>query len=512
MKKLFFLIIFILFHQFICSQTTQTPNKIHQKAFAKLDYLSIKMPISNILNEANMGFTGIHYNLMINDWAYTGLGIYGAITGERGGFFTLGINAGIKKNLFNQFYLDTGFHFGGGGGAGAPDGGGAFILPHFNLGYNFKNFTLNSGWSYANFFDGGQMKGHQLNVSLEFPLDFEYADAKYAEKDFNLKNLENSAWNQLTSKNSLMVHFNNLKVLSKANATTNEVLKGKTIKLAGFEFTSYFTNNWLAFIKVDGAYDGIRAGYMDVFLGAGYLLSLNKNNTNILAKVGIGAAGGGGVNTNGGLALYPDISIEQKIFKDIYLSVNKGYLLTPKKHFYTSTFGLGLKYYLERNGIKTKHNAFTLGKFKGVEVIMKQDLYLNANRDLKPTKNLHQISLQINVDLNKTIYISGQTSFANFGDAGAYAEGLIGAGLKTLPFFNNTTTLFSQFLAGAAGGGDVSTGQGLIIKPSLGFDYKLNNTLSLRASGGYVKAIEGLLSSPMINLGLKYNISILKLK
>ena len=47
-------------------------------------------------------------------------------------FFTLGVNAGIKKHFSKKFYIDTGFHFGGGGGAGAPDGGGAFILPHFN--------------------------------------------------------------------------------------------------------------------------------------------------------------------------------------------------------------------------------------------------------------------------------------------------------------------------------------------------------------------------------------------
>ncbi|WP_373940903.1 hypothetical protein OEG92_13595 [Polaribacter sejongensis] len=63
-----------------------------------------------------------------------------------------------------------------------------------------------------------------------------------------------------------------------------------------------------------------------------------------------------------------------------------------------------------------------------------------------------------------------------------------------------------------AGGGGIATGQGLIIKPSLGFDYELSKTLNLRAAAGYVKARGGELSSPFINLGLKYNISFLKLK
>ncbi|WP_343330314.1 hypothetical protein [Polaribacter staleyi] len=516
MKKFIFLLITLISFQALFSQTENIPERITQKGFAKIDFLSIKMPppedIGTTFNEPNMGFTGIHYNLFLNESFYTGVGLYGSISGIRGGFFTLGINAGLKKYFSKKLYIDTGFHFGGGGGAGAPDGGGAFILPHANLGYQFKNFSLNGGWSYVNFFDGGRIKGHQLNIGLEIPLDFEYANYKHTEKEFGLDNFENTNWNQNPKQNSLMVHFNNLKVLSEANSTTGEVLKGKTIKLAGFEFTSYLNDNWFAFLKVDGAYDGIRAGYMDVFLGGGYHLSMNKNRTNILAKLGFGAGGGGGVDTKGGFLFYPDISIEQQLFKDIYVSVNKGYLLTPNKDFYTSTFGVGIKYYIERNGTKKDHNSFTKGKFKGFDVIVKQDLYFNAKRIEDPTEHMHQISLQINLDLNKHLFVAGQTSFANFGNAGAYAEGLVGLGIKPKPFFNNSTSIFTQILGGAAGGGNISTGQGFIIKPSLGLDYKLSNTLNFRAAAGYVKAKGGELSSPFINLGLKYNISFLKLK
>ena len=512
MKKYIFLFTLLVSNQFMFSQTENIPEKITQKGFVKIDFLSIEMPITNIPNERAMGFTGIHYNLLFKNSFYTGLGIYGSVSGDRGGFFTLGVNAGIKKYFSNDFYIDTGFHFGGGGGAGAPDGGGAFILPHLNLGYNFKNFSINSGWSYVNFFDAGAIKGHQLNFGIEIPLNFEYANYKSAEKEISIDRLKESSWNQKPKRNSLMVHFNNLKVLSEAKATTGEILEGKTIKLAGFEFTSYINKNWFTFLKLDGAYDGIRAGYMDVILGGGYHLSMNKNSTNILAKFGIGAGGGGGVDTKGGFLLYPDISIEQQIFKDIYVSVNKGFLLTPNKDFSTSTFGLGIKYYLERNGVKTNNNSFTQGKFKGVDVIVKQDIYFNAKRMENPTEDLHQISVQVNLDLNKNIFVAGQTSFANFGNAGAYAEGLVGLGLKTASLFNNSTTFFTQFLGGAAGGGNISTGQGLILKPSLGLDYQLSNTLSLRTSGGYVKAKGGELSSPFINFGIKYNISLLKLK
>jgi len=510
MKKIFSLLLVLISQQVLFSQTENIPQKITQTGFSKIDFLSIEMPTTTIPNEQNMGFTGIHYNLLFNNSFYTGLGLYGAVSGDRGGFFTLGVNLGFKKFLSNKFYIDTGFHFGGGGGAAAPDGGGAFILPHFNLGYQFKNYSLNTGWSYVNFFDDGLIKGHQINIALEIPLNFEYANYNSTEKELELGDLEHTSWNQSPKRNSLMVHFNNLKVLSKS--TGNKHIEGETLKLAGFEYSSYLNNNWFTFVKVDGAYDGIDAGYMDVFLGAGYHLSLNKNNTNILAKLGVGAGGGGGVDSNGGFLIYPDLSLEQKLFNDIYVSVNKGFLLTPNKRFFTSTFGLGIKYYIERNGTKTTNTTFKQVKFKGLEVIVKQDMYFNAKRTVDPTEHMHQISLQVNIDLNKNTFIAGQTSFANFGNAGAYGEGLVGLGLKSNLLFNNSTSFFTQFLAGAAGGGHISTGQGLIIKPSLGLDYKLSKTLNLRTAAGYVKATGGELSSPFINLGIKYNISFLKLK
>jgi hypothetical protein len=124
---------------------------------------------------------------------------------------------------------------------------------------------------------------------------------------------------------------------------------------------------------------------------------------------------------------------------------------------------------------------------------------------------MQQISLQLNLNLNKTIYVAGQTSFANFGDAGAYAEGIVGLGLQS-NFLKNRFKFFGQILGGAAGGGGIETGQGLIIKPSAGFDLKINEQLNFRTAAGYVKAVSGNLGNPFFNAGFSYNISFLKLK
>lgn len=504
-KRILIFILLMGVHFFYAQN--QIPTQKTQKGFGQLDYLSIKMPE----NEPNMGFTGIHYNLLLNDWSYVGTGFYGAINGIRGGFFTLGVNAGIKPKLTDKLFIDAGFHFGGGGGASAPDGGGAFVLPHINIGYDFNLFSVSAGWSYINFFDGGTINSNQVYAQVQIPISLNYTEFKELEKKFSLNEFKKSAWYQHSNRTSLLVHANNLWVKGESQFSDGTKIKGRIIRLAGFELNSYIGKNSFFFLKADGAYYGIPAGYMDIFLGAGYHISMNKNRTNILAKFGVGAGGGGGVDTQGGFLIYPDVSIEQKLFDNVYASINKGYLMSPNRHFFTSTFGFGLKYYVDKNGMTTKKKTFSFGKFKGIETILNQELYINAQRNSNISLHMQQISLQINFFLNKYIYGTGQTSFANFGDAGAYAEGIVGLGVASGTFFNNVS-VFTQVLGGAAGGGGISTGQGLIVKPSVGINYKLNNKICIRGSLGYVKAYQGKLSSVFANLGISYRFAFLNAK
>ena len=166
MKKLLVVFIFLCSSHIQSQEKKNVPLKNTQKGFFVVDYISVDMPTTvDGFNEIHMGLMGIHYNLAFDKF-YTGLGMYGSVRGRRGGFFTLGVNAGFKNYLTDKVFIDTGIHFGGGGGAGAPDGGGAFILPHVNLGIQFKNFSFTTGYSYINFFDGGAIKSHQLHLSL----------------------------------------------------------------------------------------------------------------------------------------------------------------------------------------------------------------------------------------------------------------------------------------------------------------------------------------------------------
>lgn len=455
-----------------------------------------------------MGLTGIHYNLDLKDGLYGGLGMYGAVRGERGGFFTLGANLGYKSYLNDELFLDTGVHFGGGGGAGAPDGGGAFLLPHVNLGYKFKKYAISAGYSYINFFDEGDIKSHQLNIGLQVPISFNYTPINEAGKTLEALDLKNTDWEKKSKRISFMMHLNNLSARGNSQNTLGESLNGRTIRLAGFDVSSYFDENWFAFAKSDGAYDGIPAGYMNIFVGGGYHMGFNQHRTNILTKFGVGAGGGGGVDSRGGALIYSDISIEQHIGSNIYIALNNGLLMSPDSFFKTSTFGVGLKYYTKINGVGDLQSAAKV-RLQGFEVVIKQDVYSDANRVINPAENLYQIAVQLNYPIKENLYLAGQTAFANFGNAGAYAEGTVGMGLQSSYLFDGRASFFMQGLIGGAGGGDIATGEGLVIKPSAGIHYNLGNGLALRGAVGYVKSREGDLNSPLVSLGLNYRFSFL---
>jgi hypothetical protein len=511
MNRLFVcFVVFIPFFGFSQEPMAIDVPKYTQEAFLKFDFLSVQMPGS----EPTMGLSGIHYNLNAGKSIYLGVGLYGAVTGIRGGFFSLGVNAGFKKDITSKCYVDAGLYFGGGGGARTPDGGGAFILPHFNVGTHFSKFDISAGYSYINFFDFGDIKGHQLVLDISLPVSFDYAPYRFFGKNLDLENPNTVGdWYKQTKLSSFRLGFDNLIV--KAGLDGNGGFKeDKSIGLMGIEYDSYFDRNGFLFVKGDAAYRGIMAGYMDIFLGAGYGLPINNDSFKLLAKFSMGAGGGGGVDTQGGFLVAPTVGLEKRIGHSTYLGVDVGYLLTPNRYFVASNYSFGIKYYLNQSGIlSSEGKPFQFAKFKGFEMIVGQEVYINTVRTKnKPTQDLYKIMMQFNYSLNKYCYAIGQTSFADFGNGGAYAEGIVGFGFKYMLPSANKFSFNAQLMAGTGGGGDVNTGDGILLKSSLGMNYNFSEKLGIATSFGKAIARGDALNSTMFNVGLNYRISFLMAK
>ena len=80
--------------------------------------------------------------------------------------------------------------------------------------------------------------------------------------------------------------------------------------------------------------------------------------------------------------------------------------------------------------------------------------------------------------------------------------GLVGAGVQ-VPV---ATDWFveAEGLAGAAGGGGLAVGTGLVSQVNTGIGYRLSNSLSLMGSVGYMTAFDGDFKAKVLGLTMAY--------
>lgn len=475
------------------------------------------MPVSMPTDEfpklkPTMGLAGIHYQIPLNDWLYAGAGMKFAVTGDQGGLFTLGAEIGFNTPIFNNIYLDGNIHFGGGGGYRYLINDGGFINSNIGLQYKKNNYSFGIQYSHIDFISG-KINDNTVSFFVEIPSILRFTDYKQAHKTFTAKNLSADAfWKKPTVKNVQQLRFDFFRPFGNSKKDDGSKLDG-TLYVLGFEYQKYLNPNTFLFAHTDAIYRGLRAGFMDLFIGAGYHPYQSKY-INIFGKLGVGAAGGR-VAPEGGLMIYPSAGIDLKLSKNIAISGHGGYYRAIAGDLEAYTFGFGLKYFGLNGGTETSSEENTIYT-QGMRFEIQNQSYFNVAKtdDVYDAKeiDLQLIGLKVNYDLNKWLYIAGEAGFAYDGRSGGYAHGLVGLGAYSPRFFNQKMRGFIEAMAGAGGGAGVDTDEGIIVRPTLGLSYDISNRLSLSASGGRYYSPFGNVNSNNINIGLSFNLATLSIK
>jgi hypothetical protein len=117
------------------------------------------------------------------------------------------------------------------------------------------------------------------------------------------------------------------------------------------------------------------------------------------------------------------------------------------------------------------------------------------------------LGVQVDYFVEPHFYLTGQGLGAHTGDAGAYMTGLLGAGIRQK--ISKKTFLEIEGLFGAAGGGGLNTGSGMVYQGNLNLGYQLNKSLSLIGSYGQMKASNGDFHAHVYGLSLAYQFNAL---
>lgn len=525
MKKI--IVLFFLFASLFVNaqeETIKDIKTISLKNNIRLNHIFINQPdITYTYGDGTeyelmpkMGFLGLNYNIPLTEWLYTGAGFHAASFGDQGGLFTLGINLGINLPIYKNLFFDANLHFGGGGGFRSLVNGGAILYPNAGFQYKLKNVSFGVQYGIVDFFDGIQ-GGNNVSFFIEIPTSVNAGSYKNAHKKYKIVDTDDDFWEKPAVKSVQQVKFDfffprgNTRNDGFGNFNNTTPIT-QTLYIIGFEYQRYINSNTFLYAHLDTMYSGLRAGFMDMFFGIGKNF-IETKYVNFFAKMGLGAAGGR-IFPENGLTMYPSAGFDVRFSDHFGLSVHGGYHRSVGATFEALTAGVSLKYYGLSGGVEEPFSGKKVKyiKTQGVQIGVQNQTYFNVAILDRPNRDLQQIALKINYDITHNLYVAGEASFAYLGGSGGYAHGIFGLGLKSNRFINNRFSLFVEAAAGVAGGGGVDSGEGVLLRPSIGVNYHVTDDFHLNLSGGQMWSPFGNVNSSNLNIGFTYGLSVLNAK
>lgn len=465
----------------------------------RMTYESLKLP-----GGEDMGMLGGDLLLKVSDNLRLGVGTYGAVRGERGGFITLGVEGELQHRLSPNWLSHAGLFVGAGGGRGGftLSGGGLMLRGDVGLTYETADYgNFGFGISHVNF-PTGVIKSTQPYINYELPfntlLNPGWGDRPPGTNE-RLDPVQPTA-------NEFALVSRYYKIPSAA-VRDNGQPQSSSLKLLGVEWLSYLDDRWFVKVESEGAMGGENTGYMQILLGGGYRLPISKN-TSIKLHAAAGPAGGGGADTGGGVLLDAGIGLQHNITKNTALELSLSKVSAPSKSFEALSLGLKLNYQFGLPNVGSE--AVSWSKLKDFDTTQlrvrvanqtyfKADPQWRANFVDDPVSNL---GVQIDYFVSPHIYVTGQGLAAYAGKAGAYMVGEVGVGTK----WPVTDNLFveGEALLGAAGGGGLAVGGGLVAQGNASLGYKLTDSLSIMASAGRMEALKGDFKANVAGISLAY--------
>ena len=253
-----------------------------------------------------------------------------------------------------------------------------------------------------------------------------------------------------------------------------------------------------AFLGADGAVAG-GDGYMQVLSGLRKRFPIGR--ASVFGQASVGFGGGGDVDTGGGFIAGAAAGIALPIAEKFDLELAHGVLTALD----TSAKGHGSQISISRVlGRKVtdrqKSAAQRWQVSLGLSVQPPNDTYMKARShdDILPIMQESSIDLF----LGEKTYLTGNAQTTVSGGVAGYAVGLLGAGHEL--DLGEKWRLSIEGHVGAAGGGGVDVGRGVVAGVRGEIDYLLSDSNALSMGLGLLKSFDGGLSVPIVQIGFKH--------
>jgi hypothetical protein len=415
-----------------------------------------------------------------------GPAVYGAISGARGGFFTIGGEAAWRQRLIGPVGVELGFYVGGGGGSGAPQGGGLMLRPHVDLLADMGPVAVGVSLSHIEF-PNGQISSTQWGLVLNVNDQFKYTQAGYLDTP-------------VRAGGRTGIGFDRIQIVGGAYRTrgSTTLLNGSpqpaTIGLVGVRAEQAIGSHAYWGLEANGAAKSEVAGYAEYLGTVGAEAELVRNLITLGGRVAVGMGGGGGVRVGGGLLAKASVYSIVRLSDSIGISLEGGLTDAPNGEFRAGQVAAGLVWVLDG-----PHAGSPPARPVRTDFSTGLERY-DAARNDGSTRAITTIVLKADRFIGSNGYLTGQVHSGVAGGAGGFTSAFVGGGWWQ-PF--GRWHVAGELLAGAAGGGGVDTG-GAVAQATVYGGFQLSPAVGVRLALGHIKAVHGSLSSTTVGAMLNF--------
>ncbi|CAG1018732.1 hypothetical protein BURC_03541 [Burkholderiaceae bacterium] len=440
-----------------------------------------------------MGLFGMSYLVDMGQGFSLGPAGYGAVSGQRGGLFTIGGEAAWQRRLVGPLTLDLGFYAGGGGGGSASLGSGLMLRPHADLLWDFGPFLAGLSWSQVRFADT-DVRSNQLGLVLSAKSRFRYVPRERIGMRSDIGGRTGMGFDRIHAVVGGYQPRSGSKRMSGGALDSEIVIVGTRVERA-IDDHAYWG------IEAAGAAGGGVGGYAEYLGTIGTETTVWPGVLTLGGRLALGMGGGGDVDTGGGMLMKAGAYGTVRLSRELGLTLEGGYTKAPQGSFRAVHAAASLNWILDDPSDLTAPPRNTRTEWVGG--IERYD----AQRRDGSRRPLQAVTLKANRFVTPHLYLTGQAHSAAGGGAGGYTAGLVGAGVQAKVF--GPVHVGAEALIGAAGGGGVSTEGGAIAQPSAYVGVDLGRSLALRMSAGKIKALRGgALDATTLELSLAFTFGV----
>ena len=482
--------------------TAQTPTaEAHPSLKANRSLLMVDYQVVRVAGDEPIDLVGFHVMNEVADGLYLGAGLFAPhFKGVYGGFTAYDITLHGQRKISPKWTVQAGLSLGGGAGGRSVEnakvlsGTGAFYKAYAGLGYDLGPAVLGLNVSKMAF-QRSTINGTQANAYVQVP--FQYLSGPWASHGQRLTGAEERTAAGAASERMLMVSQD---TFSQINPQGSYKGNWSNVEL---QFSQYFARDtyWLANLGV--GYRGMPL-YNQVLGGVGQRLRVSPSVT-LYGQLALGSGGYAPerINTDSGFVVYPRLSAEYALTRDLGLSLSAGYLVAPEGTSKNRSIGIALTRHLRASpGPAATDSSGSGALFQGYRVGLFQQTQPSVSFAGIDRGRLSLVGIQAEALLSERWYIPVQAAIAYTTYLGYPGNGelLGGLGVQTLAARDDRVQGFAELMVG-------TNVHGLAVKAGLGLRYFVNDRIAVRAMAGHIEArsaARNRYSADSVSLGFDY--------